>query len=121
MIIKWPKHIRLRCPGDKERCRDDRCMTCALFACATCGAAEGELATECPGYRLSPEERAAVMNGHLDFRSGAWACMSVESRKTADELAYLAWWEREMAAAMCLEQASSIAYFFDNATEPSET
>lgn len=45
---------------------------CRLTMCRTCGAADEGLATECPGYRLHPDEMAAVRNGRLDYRKGRW-------------------------------------------------
>lgn len=72
MIVNWPRHIRYRCAPGCRSCEIDACPTQVLFSCSTCGASEAELATDCPGYRLPAEERAAVQNGHLNFRDGKW-------------------------------------------------
>lgn len=76
-IIRWPKHLAYHCPPGCPSCEIDACPTQVLFTCATCGATEEELATECPGYRVHDQELAAVMNGHLDFRSGRWIAVVV--------------------------------------------
>lgn len=39
-----------------------------LASCRTCGAAEGELLTWCPGYKLNREAREACYTGNVvDF------------------------------------------------------
>ncbi len=43
-----------------------------LFQCACCGAAEGELPTECPGKRMTGQQKADVFGGLADFRDGVW-------------------------------------------------
>jgi hypothetical protein len=62
-------HVPVEC-----HCGKMGCMFCdgGLFACKVCGALEGATASECPGRRMSDEEKAAVYNGTLDYRGGEW-------------------------------------------------
>lgn len=55
-------------------CNEDRCFVCegGLALCTTCGGGEGDLPKECPGYRMSEEERELVMRGQRDFVDGKW-------------------------------------------------
>jgi hypothetical protein len=52
-----------------HRCRCGRpgCMFCdgGLGLCTVCGAFEGQLLPDCPGYGLAPWERDACYHGHL--------------------------------------------------------
>lgn len=78
-IVRWPHHVRVRHEHRNDGCDDDtRCSYCqgGLFTCAVCGASEGELPTECPGERMHEHERAAVLNGHIDYVGGGWVCRS---------------------------------------------
>ena len=43
-----------------------------LTHCKTCGGAEGSLATECPGYRMTESEEDSVYAGKIDFLDGRW-------------------------------------------------
>lgn len=43
-----------------------------LSQCAVCGAAEGEIPTECPGIKMTPAQKDDVMAGRADFRGGVW-------------------------------------------------
>lgn len=43
-----------------------------LVQCKVCGAAEGELPTECPNRKMTIEECADVMSGDKDFIAGVW-------------------------------------------------
>jgi hypothetical protein len=56
-ILRWPKHVMFAI-------RTPMCKVCMCIA--------HELPTECPGVPLHPDERAAVANGHLDYRKGRW-------------------------------------------------
>ena len=76
-IICWPRHLLYHCKNDCERCAIDACPHQVLSSCVTCGAAEAEMATECPGYRLHHDERMAVSNGKLDFVRGRWVTLYV--------------------------------------------
>jgi hypothetical protein len=64
------KHSYLKHVG----CTQPGCVYCdgGLAFCTTCGAAEGELTTECPGVRTTESQRQAVMAGTLDFVDGVW-------------------------------------------------
>lgn len=64
-VLRWPRHILRRGEAVWEPGRQ-------MQLCKTCGAADEELATECPGYRLHADEMAAVRNGHLDYVKGGW-------------------------------------------------
>jgi len=51
-----------------ETCDTDcgRCFICAgCRYCRRCGCAEGELLTFCPGYRLTLDDRDAIMSGKV--------------------------------------------------------
>lgn len=45
-----------------------------LGGCSVCGTWEGEMPTDCPGYKLSELERELVLSDRLDYRrkSGGW-------------------------------------------------
>lgn len=82
-VVRWPRHVRYNCPPGGAACAEGRCPFCegGLFLCVVCGGAEGDMPTDCPGHRMHDAERAAVMNGHLDFRGGRWVCTSEEARR----------------------------------------
>jgi hypothetical protein len=64
------KHIQKQC-----NCKRDNCVICegVLFICEVCGCAEGELTTDCCGYKLSEEIRDRIYKkGNLDFKNGQW-------------------------------------------------
>ena len=69
MIVNWPLHIRQN--HDTASCH--RClngMPCTaydLFTCVRCGCSEGEVPTDCPGYRLDGVFREAIYAGCLDY------------------------------------------------------
>ena len=48
------------------------CFGCTLGSCSVCRAAEGGLATECPGVPISEEQADAICAGKLDFIGGRW-------------------------------------------------
>ena len=51
-------------------CKKDNCNFCAagLYLCTICNAAEGELLTNCPGYKLNSEALEACYTGNvIDF------------------------------------------------------
>lgn len=52
----------------------DGCMFCrgGLLSCVVCGCAEGELPTDCPGYKVSEAERLRIYKGNLDFINEEW-------------------------------------------------
>ena len=43
-----------------------------LTECKVCGAAEGELPTECPGRPMTLSEKEEVFTHILDFVNGEW-------------------------------------------------
>lgn len=60
-------HLWFKCPKGCER---PGCPFCegVLALCMTCGAAEGELLTYCPGYQLNPDAQMACYSGNVfDF------------------------------------------------------
>lgn len=70
MLLKFTRHKRIRCT-----CSGDRhCMFCdgGLFACETCGGAEGSLTTHCPQEKVDGKLLDAVYNSELDFVNGEW-------------------------------------------------
>lgn len=58
----------------KHHCALPECIVCVggLFECEVCGGAEGDLLTNCPGRKMTEEERDNVILGILDYRNGAW-------------------------------------------------
>jgi hypothetical protein len=59
------KHTRYEC-----KCNHPYCQFCegSLFDCTVCGGFEGSLPTDCPGMRMTDEERDQVYAGHIDYR-----------------------------------------------------
>ena len=51
-----------------------RCAVCdfGLCVCKTCKGGECQLATECPGRPLTPEEGELICKGELDYDMGVW-------------------------------------------------
>jgi hypothetical protein len=49
-----------------------------LAHCSVCGCTEGEMPTECPGYRVSPVLRREVSAGKSDFIDGEWVAITSE-------------------------------------------
>jgi hypothetical protein len=47
-------------------------MHCNLFVCGVCGAFEGGLPTECPGYSIGADKADEVYAGKIDFIDGEW-------------------------------------------------
>lgn len=70
-VLRWPRHLLYR--TDHPLAHG---VKVTMTICRTCGAADEELATECPGHRLHPDEFAAVRNGHLDYRKGRWEALA---------------------------------------------
>lgn len=58
-------------------CTDPECIGCmfcagGLWACATCGGAEGSMPSTCPGSPMKLGQFGDVYAGELDFRDGTW-------------------------------------------------
>jgi hypothetical protein len=68
-VIDWPFHSFPRAMVRGER------------FCLVCNGLEASLTTHCPKRRLHHIERLAIMNGHIDFRSGQWIPVSDEARR----------------------------------------
>lgn len=64
-------HVWFVCDPECER---PSCPYCSggLGACIVCGAAEGQLTTDCPGYSLYPKQREDTFHGKHDFINGRW-------------------------------------------------
>jgi hypothetical protein len=62
-------HVKLSHDGP---CDAVHCNICDLFTCSRCGASEGEMPFECPGIKMTVEQKDAVMDGKLDYRGGDW-------------------------------------------------
>ncbi len=68
-------HIPYVCPPDAHDHDLGRsCPYCDgnLVLCTVCGGCEIELATECPGVKMTEEQRIAVRDGQADFINGGW-------------------------------------------------
>ena len=44
----------------------------ARVLCEVCGAAEGEIPTDCPGRKMTADEKERVFHGSLDYKNGKW-------------------------------------------------
>lgn len=55
-------------------CDNEFCPFCrgGLGYCLVCGALEGELTTDCPGYWLTNKQREDTYKGKHDFVNGRW-------------------------------------------------
>ena len=66
------EHVALR----HTRCDSNpgMCPICdgGLFVCKICGAAEGEVPTDCPGEKLGPATLESIFKGDLDYKNGTW-------------------------------------------------
>lgn len=71
-VYAWPRHLRATCPegGSDYRCDDGTCVHVNLFACVTCGGAEGDLPTDCPGEHITWPMRQSIYNGDLNYLRG---------------------------------------------------
>ncbi len=65
------EHKAYVCPPS---CDLPDCNFCegGLFLCTVCDCAEGSLATECPGHRVSMAQQDLIMTGELDYEEGRW-------------------------------------------------
>lgn len=67
------KHVQWVCNLGAERCDNcDRDSHSELFTCKICGASEGELTTECPGFETPPSYKDRTFRGELDYYGGKW-------------------------------------------------
>lgn len=75
-VIVFPKHKMYRCPGDKPRCIEGRCVFCqgGLSYCERCQTGEVGLTEDCCGRPLTVVEHEQVCDGVLDYRrsQGGW-------------------------------------------------
>lgn len=46
-----------------------------LENCKTCGGAEADLPTHCPGEKMSEERRKEISDGKIDFIDGKWCIL----------------------------------------------
>jgi hypothetical protein len=69
MTNKDDGHVAYEC-----KCGSQHCQFCdgGLFSCTICGSFEGATTTQCPGVKMTNEQRDAVYAGQLDFRNGQW-------------------------------------------------
>jgi len=65
------KHKYYKC---KQPCTKENCQYCdgGLALCTVCGCGEGELPTDCPGFKLSGTTRSLIYGGKLDYKNGRW-------------------------------------------------
>ncbi len=60
-----------------------------LAVCEICGCAEGELTTDCAGYKYSEESRIEIYAGRLDFQNGEWIpLVTLFKKKSIRRIAY---------------------------------
>lgn len=64
VILRWPKHLITTYES--------------LGGCSRCGSWEGEVPTDCPGVKMTEEQRFAVLEGELDYRvsEGGWTAFT---------------------------------------------
>jgi hypothetical protein len=67
------KHIFYECPPGECR-HPGSCPYCdgGLGLCTVCNGAEGQLTTDCVGYKLSEKILDRVWKGFYDFKYGRW-------------------------------------------------
>lgn len=55
-------------------CKDEYCILCVggLASCIICGGAECELPKECPGTKMTSEQKDQICAGHIDYIHGKW-------------------------------------------------
>jgi hypothetical protein len=65
------EHVWYKCPPG---CEDYSCPYCigGLGYCIVCGAAEGELTIDCPGYKVTLSVKEQTYKGKHDFINGRW-------------------------------------------------
>lgn len=71
---RWHDHTNCDHDGEVREC-----PICegGLSLCLTCGAAEGELTTDCPGRKMTGGERYAAFAGGMDYVAGLWVPRAV--------------------------------------------
>lgn len=57
-----------------HKCDKENCFVCngGLSWCITCGLAEGQLTTECPGYDVNEFTSCCTYGDLVDFKNGEW-------------------------------------------------
>jgi hypothetical protein len=50
--------------------------------CRSCSCEQGEMPTDCPGYTISPRDKAMITQGEKDYAQGQWKLL--DSSKSAD-------------------------------------
>lgn len=83
-VLHFPRH-KLHC------CDAERCFVCegGLGLCSTCGGAEIELPTDCPGTPLTDAQRQGICDGTMDYIQGyGWVISSgaYPEKKTSSQL-----------------------------------
>jgi len=65
---------RLRASHTWHKCNEHDCIVCngGLGWCTVCGGAEADLPRDCPGTRMTEEQKISVRNEDLDFYRGRW-------------------------------------------------
>lgn len=77
--LSSPAVSRLHRQHNRRDCQSDGdsnavCVVCegGLTYCEICNGGEADLPTECPGRKMTAEEREGVANGVLDYVEGVW-------------------------------------------------
>jgi hypothetical protein len=68
-----PEHILYK-TGDEDApyAIKDRNGEVVLALCRICNGAEASMPTQCPGVKMTPEQKDEVQAGTLDFDEGCW-------------------------------------------------
>lgn len=68
----------LRAKKYRHDLRSSGCIG-GVASCRRCGAGEGTLPTDCPGFQLNPYIQDAIYKGGLDYIEGYWSARPPES------------------------------------------
>jgi len=68
------KHDYFKCT-----CNQMTCQFCegGLGWCKVCDGFEGTLPSECPGFKMTEEQKEKVWKGPLDWKDGSWCLKQI--------------------------------------------
>lgn len=69
-VVRLPRHTYYQCDDDHGDVFGSSCPFCdgGLAMCTTCGGAEGDLPTHCPGEKMTDLRRRLVADRVIDYR-----------------------------------------------------
>lgn len=83
-------HRAAPCIHGYSPCPEDH-ATCVLFTCSICGCSEGELPSECPGFKVTEKIRDNFYKGNLDFKHGNFCNKGGEMKDKQDQIMTWVW------------------------------